>query len=77
MPGKDRMFFDGHIAAFAYFGGVFPVLVYDNLTVAVHTVLRGKRRREQERFVSFRSYYTFEGRYCTPGKGLGRLEAFA
>lgn len=66
---RQEMFFDGHLAAFAYFGGVFPVLVYDNLTVAVQTVLRGKRRREQERFVSFRSYYTFEARYCNPGKG--------
>jgi transposase len=66
---RQEMFFDGHVVAFEYFGGVFPVLVYDNLTVAVHTVLRGKRRREQERFVSFRSYYTYEARYCTPGKG--------
>jgi len=66
---RQEMFFDGHLAAFSYFGGVFPVLVYDNLTVAVQEVLRGKQRREQERFVSFRSYYTFEARYCTPGKG--------
>ena len=66
---RQEMFFDGHLAAFPYFGGVFPVLVYDNLTVAVQAVLRGKRRREQERFVSFRSYYTFEARYCNPGKG--------
>ncbi|RPJ39723.1 MAG: IS21 family transposase [Deltaproteobacteria bacterium] len=66
---RQEMFFDGHMAAFGYFGGVFPVLVYDNLTVAVQAVLRGKRRREQERFVSFRSYYTFEARYCNPGKG--------
>jgi transposase len=66
---RQEMFFDGHMAGLAYFGGVFPELVYDNLTAAVHTVLRGKRRREQERFVSFRSYYTFEARYCTPGKG--------
>lgn len=47
---RQEMFFDAHMAAFAFFGQVFPVLVYDNVTVAVHTVLRGKRRREQERF---------------------------
>ncbi|MBF0239397.1 MAG: transposase, partial [SAR324 cluster bacterium] len=28
---RQEMFFDAHIHAFAYFGGVFPVLVYDNL----------------------------------------------
>jgi transposase len=68
---RQEMFFDGHLAAFEFFGGVFPVLVYDNLTVAVQEVLRGKRRREQERFVSFRSYYTFEARYCTAGSKGG------
>ncbi len=66
---RQEMFFDGHLAAFGYFGGVFPVLVYDNLTVAVQEVLRGKQHREQKRFLSFRSYYTFEARYCNPGKG--------
>ena len=31
--------------------------------------MRGKQRREQDRFVSFRSYYTFAARYCNPGRG--------
>jgi len=66
---RQEMFFDGHMAAFNYYGGVFPTLIYDNLTSAVRTVLRGKQRREQERFVSFRSYYTFAARYCNPGRG--------
>lgn len=66
---RQEMFFDAHQAAFEYFGGVFPVLVYDNLSQAVRKVLVGKRRLEQERFVSFRSYYTFTARYCTPGRG--------
>lgn len=66
---RQEMFFDGHEAAFAWFGGVFPVLVYDNLTLAVQAILRGKQRREQERFVGFRSYYTFTARYCNPGQG--------
>ena len=66
---RQEMFFDGHLAAFGYFGGVFPVLIYDNLTAAVQQVLRGRRRVEQERFVRFRSYYTFSARYCNPGRG--------
>jgi transposase len=66
---RQEMFLDGHLRAFAFFGGVFPVLVYDNLTTAVRQILRGKARVEQERFVAFRSYYTFQARFCTPAQG--------
>jgi transposase len=52
---RQEMFFDGHIRAFSFYGGAFPILVYDNLTVAVRKILRGKARIEQERFTSFRS----------------------
>jgi hypothetical protein len=55
--------------AFLFYGGIFPTLVFDNLTVAVRKILRGKGRVEQERFTAFRSYYTFEARFCNPGKG--------
>lgn len=63
------MFFDGHIRAFDFFGGSFPVLVFDNLKQAVRVILRGKRRIEQERFTAFRSYYTFEAKLCYPERG--------
>ena len=66
---RQEMFFDGHMHAFEYFGGVFPELVYDNLSLSVRRILRGKQRIEQERFVSFRSYYTYRARFCTPGQG--------
>jgi len=66
---RQEMFFDGHLHAFAHFSGVFPVLVYDNLKAAVKQILCGKGRVEQERFVAFRSYYTFEARFCNPEKG--------
>ena len=66
---RQEMFFDGHRHAFEYFGGVFPELVYDNLSLSVRRILRGKQRIEQERFVSFRSYYTYRARFCTPGQG--------
>jgi transposase len=66
---RQEMFLDGHLRAFAFFGGVFPVLVYDNLTTAVRRILHGKARVEQERFVAFRSYYTFQARFCTPAQG--------
>lgn len=65
---RQQMFFDGHIEAFSYYGGVFPVIVYDNLRAAVRRILRGKSRIEQESFVSFRSYYTFQARFCNPAQ---------
>lgn len=66
---RQEMFFDGHIHGFHYYGGVFPTMVYDNLTSAVLQVLKGKQRIEQQAFRNFRSYYTFEARFCNPGKG--------
>ena len=64
---KQEAFFDAHIHAFAFFGGVFPVVVYDNLTSAVQKVFQGRRRNEQESFQRFRSYYNFGSRFCNPG----------
>ena len=66
---RQEMFLDGHIRAFDWYGGVFPVLVFDNLKTAVKQILRGKARVEQARFTSFRAHYTFEARFCNPAKG--------
>ncbi len=69
-PGeRQQAFFDAHIQAFHFFGGVFPVLIYDNLTAAVRKVLQGKARIEQEAFRKFKAYYSFEARFCNPGQG--------
>ncbi len=61
---RQQAFFDAHMHAFAFFGGVFKTLVYDNLTSAVQKVLRGKGRIEQESFRKFHSYYSFHARFC-------------
>ncbi len=66
---RQEMFLDAHLRAFDYYQGVYPELVYDNLTAAVKRILRGRRRIEQERFLSFRRYYTFQARFCTPAAG--------
>jgi len=66
---RQEMFWDAHLRAFDYYGGVFRELVYDNLSLAVQKILRGKRRIEQSRFASFRSHYTFSARFCSPGRG--------
>ena len=66
---KQQAFFDGHIHAFAFFGGVFSTLVYDNLKSAVAKILSGRGRIEQESFQRFRAYYTFDARFCNAGCG--------
>jgi transposase len=66
---RQQAFFDAHIQAFSFFGGVFPVLIYDNLTTAVQKVLRGRNRNEQESFSKFKAYYSYESRFCNPASG--------
>jgi len=36
---------------------------------AVHKVLRGRDRIEQEGFGKFRAYYSFDARFCNPDSG--------
>lgn len=66
---RQQAFFDAHMKAFEFFGGIFPVLIYDNLTTAVRKVLQGKMRIEQESFSKFRAYYSFSARFCNPDSG--------
>jgi transposase len=66
---KQEAFFEGHVRAFHFFGGVPQHIAYDNLKAAVLRVLEGKNREEQKRFILFRSYHLFESRFCTPGQG--------
>jgi transposase len=63
---RQQAFLDGHVHAFAFFGGIHPVLVYDNLTSAVKKVCRGKGPIEQAEFAKFRAYYNFTPRFCNP-----------
>ncbi|QQS47402.1 MAG: IS21 family transposase [Acidobacteriota bacterium] len=65
----QQAFLEAHEAAFDYFGGIFRVLRYDNLTSAVRKILRGREREETIRFIAFRSHWGFEASFCTPGRG--------
>ena len=65
----QQAFLEAHEEAFAYFGGVFRQLRYDNLKAAVKRVLRGSRREETARFLAFRSHWRFEAEFCTPARG--------
>ena len=66
---RQEAFFAGHVAAFAYLGGVPQRLSYDNLKTAVQRILTGRSREEQAAFITLRSHYLFESRFCTPGAG--------
>jgi hypothetical protein len=65
----QQAFLEVHERAFAYFGGVFRRLRYDNLGSAVKKILRGQQREETIRFIAFRSHWRFEASFCTPGQG--------
>lgn len=64
---SSEAFLDGHVRAFAAFGGVPGRIRYDNLTAAVTSVLLGRGRIENQRFVGLRSHYGFDSFFCIPG----------
>jgi transposase len=66
---RQAAFFDAHMQAFSFFGGVFETVIYDNLTSAVEKVLKGKDRKEQESFRKFHGYYNFSARFCNVDSG--------
>jgi transposase len=66
---KQEAFFEGHVQAFRFFGGVPHRITYDNLKTAVLQVLKGHNRREQQAFTGFRSHYLFDSYFCMPGQG--------
>lgn len=66
---SQQAFLEGHELGFEYFGGVFRVLRYDNLSSAVKKILRGHQREETERFMAFRSHWGYESEFCTVGRG--------
>ena len=63
----QEAFLEGHVLAFAYFGGVPGRIRYDNLKPAVIRVLKGRDRTESERFTALRSHYGFDSFFCRPG----------
>ncbi len=63
----QQAFLEAHIEAFAFLGGVFGQVRYDNLTSAVKQVLKGRRRVETDRFVGFRSHHMFKSFFTLAG----------
>ncbi len=62
----QEVFIEGHVRAFAHFGGVPARVRYDNLKTAVVRVLKGRSRVESERFTQLRAHYLFDVFFCLP-----------
>jgi transposase len=62
-------FCDGHVSAFAFFGGVPLSILYDNTTIAVAKILGDGARKRTRTFSELQSHYLFEDRFGRPGKG--------
>ncbi len=69
-------FLDGHVSAFAFFGGVPLSILYDNTTIAVAKICGDGKRERTRAFTELCSHYLFRDRFGRPGKGndKGKVE---
>ena len=69
-------FVDGHVAGFAFFGGVPLSILYDNLKIAVAKICGDGKRERTRAFTELVSHYLFADRFGRPGKGndKGKVE---
>ena len=69
-------FCDAHVAAFAVFGRVAVLILYDNTRFAVARILGDGQRKRTRVFSELVSHYLFEDRFGRPGKGndKGKVE---
>jgi transposase len=67
----QEMVFDAHDQAFALFKGACQRGIYDNMKTAGTTILVGKERLYNRRFLQMCSHYLVDPVACTPGVGLG------
>ena len=70
-------FLDGHVSAFAFFGGIPRSILYDNTMLAVARIMGDGERRRTQAFSHLQSHYLFRDRFGRPGKGndKGKVEA--
>lgn len=61
--------FDGHVSAFEYFGGVPKEIVYDNAKILVKKIYKYGERDLTKKFSELKSHYLFESIFTNPAKG--------
>jgi len=59
---------DGHNSAYAFFNGVPPTALYDNMSTAVKIICKGKTGDLTDDFKALRSHYLFESFFCNVGR---------
>jgi transposase len=59
----------GHLAAFAFFGGVPTRTSYDNTTIAVSKVIGPNERALTREFLRLESHFLFDHHFCRVGRG--------
>jgi len=62
-------FLEGHVCAFAYFGGVPRQILSDNTKLAVVRILGDGERRKTRAFSELQSHYLFAEKFGRPAKG--------
>ena len=62
-------FCQGHVDAFAFFGGVPRSILYDNTAIAVGRILNDGERQRTRVFDQLVSHYLFRDRFARVGKG--------
>jgi len=63
-------FWEGHVQAFGFFGGVAKRISYDNTKIAVAEIIGGgKDRRLTRGFCQLKSHYLFDHHFCRPARG--------
>ena len=69
-------FCDGHVQAFAFFGGVPQSILYDNTKIAVAKILGDGKRQRTRVFTELQSHYLFQDRFGRPARGndKGKVE---
>lgn len=69
-------FLEGHVQAFAYFGGVPTTILYDNTRLAVAKILGDGTRQKTRAFSELQSHYLFAEKFGRPAKGndKGKVE---
>ena len=57
-------FLEGHVQAFAYFGGVPRHILYDNTKIAMVKILGGTERQRTRAFSELQSHYLFDAKFA-------------
>jgi len=68
-------FCDGHVKAFAFFGGIPQSILYDNTKIAVARILGDGKRQRTRVFAELQSHYLFQDRFGRPAKATTRVRS--